>query len=315
MQRPACGGDRAASGNHREAPGQGKPKTMSRPSRSLVSSTHTVRDAVGAAAARLAGMATARRDAEVLLLRVLGRDRAWLMTHPDTELTAEQLAKFEGWVTRRARQEPVQYIVGEQEFYGLAMRVTPDVLIPRPETEHLVEALLDRVPHDAELRICDVGTGSGAIAVALAHELPRAEVTALDVSAGALAVARENAERHGVAGRVRFLESDLLGAVRGERFDAILSNPPYIADSELLEAQVREYEPRAALYAGPTGLEVYRRLIPEAQEALPPGGWLMLELGQGQREAVAAWLAGWDGVEFAADLQGISRVAIARRRA
>jgi len=257
---------------------------------------------------------TARRDAELLLLHVLGRDRAWLLAHSEAELTPEQAQQYESWIARRARHEPVQYIVGEQEFFGLAMRVTPAVLIPRPETEHLVEALLQRVPNDAPLRICDVGTGSGAIAVALAHARPRAQVTALDISTPALDIARQNAEFHGVAERVRFLESDLLSAVHGERFDAVVSNPPYVAESEVLETQVRDYEPHAALYAGETGLEVYRRLVPEAHEALVPGGWLLLEIGHGQREALSELLAEWDGVEFVDDLAGIPRVAIARRR-
>jgi len=282
---------------------------------SKVESTQTVRAALFSATAKLHSLATARRDAELLLMRVLGRDRAWLMTHADAGLTSEQLAHFEDWVARRVRQEPVQYILGETEFYGLMMRVTPAVLIPRPETEHLVEAVLARVGCDAAARICDVGAGSGAIAVALAHALPLAQVTAVDLSTAALAVAKENAERHGVAGRVRLVESDLLRAVRGERFDVVVSNPPYVAEGEVLEAQVREYEPREALFAGPTGLEVYRRLIPEAWEALVPEGWLLMEMGHGQREALAGLLTGWDGVEFVADLQGIPRVAIAQRRA
>ncbi|MGB6158163.1 MAG: peptide chain release factor N(5)-glutamine methyltransferase [Acidobacteriaceae bacterium] len=278
-------------------------------------STETVREAILSATSKLHSLATARRDAEVLLMRVVGRDRAWIMTHADAGLTSEQLAQFEDWVARRARQEPVQYILGETEFYGLTLRVTPAVLIPRAETEHLVESVLARVRQDTVVRICDVGTGSGAIAVALSHALPRAQVTAVDISAAALDVARENAERHGVAGRVRFVESDLLGAVRGERFEVVVSNPPYVAEGEVLEAQVREYEPREALYAGATGLEVYRRLIPEAWEVLVPGGWLVMEIGHGQREVLAALLTGWDGVEFVADLQGIPRVAIAQRRA
>jgi release factor glutamine methyltransferase len=280
-----------------------------------VKSTETVREALLSATAKLHSLATARRDAELLLMRVVGRDRAWMMTHADAELTTEQISRFEKWVARRARQEPVQYIVGETEFYGLTLRVTSAVLIPRPETEHLVEAVLARVGRDAAVRICDVGTGSGAIAVALAHALPLARVMAVDLSAAALDVARENAERHGVAERVRLVESDLLHAVRGERFDVVVSNPPYVADGEVLEAQVREYEPREALFAGPTGMEIYPRLIPEAWEVLAPGGWLLMEIGHGQREALAELLMGWDGVEFVADLQGIPRVAIAQRRA
>ncbi|MGC2301606.1 MAG: peptide chain release factor N(5)-glutamine methyltransferase [Acidobacteriaceae bacterium] len=278
-------------------------------------STQTVREAILSATAKLHSLGTARRDAEMLLMRAVGRDRAWLMTHTDAELTAEQISQFEKWIARRARQEPVQYILGETEFYGLTLRVTPDVLIPRPETEHLVEATLARVAQDRPVRICDVGTGSGAIAVALAHALPLAEVTAVDLSAAALAVAGENAERHGVAGRVRLVESDLLRAVGGEKLEVVVSNPPYVAEGEVLEAQVGEYEPRVALFAGATGLEVYRRLIPEAWVALAPDGWLLMEIGHGQRAGLAELLRDWDGVEFVADLQGIPRVAIAQRRA
>lgn len=274
----------------------------------------TCRQALERATSLLSGFAFTRRDAELLLLRVLGRDRAWLLTHSENELTPEQATQYETWIERRARQEPVQYIVGEQEFFGLAMRVTPAVLIPRPETEHLVEALLSRVPHDEPLRVCDVGTGSGAIAVALAHQLPQAQVTGLDISEAALQIAQENAARHGVADRVQFLRSDLLSAVHGKCFDAIVSNPPYVAEPEVLEPQVRDYEPHAALFAGPTGLEIYRRLIPQAHASLVPGGWLLLEIGHGQREALASLLAGWDGLEFVSDLAGIPRVAIARRR-
>jgi len=278
-------------------------------------SAESVRQILGGAAARLGRLTTGRRDAELLLLRAVKRDKAWLLTHADEELTTEQIAQFERWVERRARNEPVQYILGEAEFYGLTLRVTPDVLIPRPETEHVVEAVLSKAGREAAVRICDVGTGSGAIAVALAHELPRAAVTAVDISPTALEIARENAERHRVAGRVRFLESDLLSAVRKERFDVVVSNPPYVREDEVLEAQVRENEPRLALYAGATGLEVVRRLIPEAWEALAPGGWLVMEIGQGQREEAGELLAGWNEVNCKDDLQGIARVAIAQRGA
>ena len=301
--------------------------------------SHTIQDILGAATEQLRALPTARRDAELLLTRAMGVDRAWVMTHGDAELSAAQREKFNSWVARRAKNEPVQYILGETEFYGLTLRVTPAVLIPRPETEHVVEAVLrlseeDRqgswIRRDQPIRICDVGTGSGAIAIALAHELPRAEVTAVDLSHTALAVARRNRERHGVAERVRLVESDLLSAVRGETFDVVVSNPPYVREDEVLEAQVREYEPHGALFAGPTGLEVYRRLIPEAWDALAPGGWLVLEMGQGQREALAVLMspqeasvgrrAGepgreWERVSFRDDLQGIARVAMARRRA
>ena len=217
------------------------------------------------------------------------------------------------WLARRARHEPVQYIIGEQEFFGLKFRVTPDVLIPRPETEHLVEAALARTDSDASLHIADVGTGSGAIAVPLAHALPRARVTALDISAAALVVAHENAESHGVSDRIRFFKSDLLAAVAGEQFDMIVSNPPYVAEDEELEPQVGEYEPGSALFAGPEGLDVYRRLIPQAQAALKPGGWLLLEIGHGQQGALERLLSGWGNVSLIADLQGIPRVACAQR--
>ncbi len=207
----------------------------------------------------------------------------------------------------------MQYILGEQEFYSLRFKVTPAVLIPRPETEHLVDAVLSTLPNDRPARIADVGTGSGAIAVALAYKLPLAHVDALDLSQSALQIAQENARAHGVEGRVRFLESDLLSAVSGERYDSIVSNPPYIADSEVLEAQVRDWEPRTALYAGPSGLEVYRRLIPEAHRQLNPGGLLAVEVGWGQAEAVAGLFDRtlWSPPELVPDLQGIARVMTA----
>jgi release factor glutamine methyltransferase len=273
-----------------------------------------IRAALRSGAAKLEPLPTARRDAELLLLNVLGRDRAWLLTHPEATLTAAQAAQYDGWLERRAAQEPVQYIVGTQEFWGLRLRVTPDVLIPRPETEHLVEAALERLPDNTRARIADVGTGSGAIAIALATARPQARVTALDLSQAALEVACENAQRHGVSGRMRFLASDLLAAVHEERFAMIVSNPPYIPDGEVLEPQVVDFEPHPALFAGAEGLDVYRRLIPEAERALEPEGWLLMEIGHGQRTAIEELLQGWASVRFAEDLQGIPRVAIARKR-
>lgn len=262
---------------------------------------------------RLQHLDTARRDAELLLRHVTGKDRAFLLTHADDEVASAELARYEQFLARRAQHEPIQYIVGEQEFYGLVLRVTPDVLIPRPETEHLVEAVLGRVSKNAPLRIADVGTGSGAIAIALAHALPHATITALDSSRAALEVARQNAKRHRLENRIRFLESDLLDAVAEESFDAIVSNPPYISDDEVLEEQVRSYEPHSALYAGPSGLEIDRRLIPQAWRGLNPRGWLLMEIGHDQHDAIAALLADWDEVEFIHDLQGIPRVAIAKK--
>jgi len=273
----------------------------------------TLANALANGAARLAHLSSVRADAELLLMRAANIDRAFLLTHPDVSLTPEQLATYNQWIERRAQHEPIQYIIGEQEFYGLPLRVTPDVLIPRPETEHLVEAALQRLPHNLPLRIVDVGTGSGAIAIALAHALPQASVTALDTSPAALAVARQNAQRHDVASRIRFLESDLLAAVATEIFDAIVSNPPYVSELEVLEPQVRDYEPHAALFAGRSGLDIYQRLIPQARQCLRPQGWLLMEIGHGQRDALASLLTGWNDIDFVSDLQGIPRVAIARR--
>jgi len=277
---------------------------------------HTLQQALSAGISTLEGITTQpRRDAELLLLHLIERDRAFLLTHPDLLLTTDQTAQYESWLRRRALHEPIQYILGEQEFFGLTFAVTPDVLIPRPETEHLVEALLACVPHDRPLRIADVGTGSGAIAVALSYALPEAQVTGLDISEAALAIAKRNAETHHVAGRMRFLTSDVLSAVASERFDAIVSNPPYVAEADRasLEPQVRDYEPSGALFAGTSGLDVYERLIPEAHAALEPGGWLLMEIGQGQRDALTQLLSGWNNVGFIDDLQGIPRVACARR--
>ena len=278
--------------------------------------SRTLQQTLSAGISTLEGITTQpRRDAELLLLHLIERDRAFLLTHPDLLLTTDQTAQYESWLRRRALHEPIQYILGEQEFFGLTFAVTPDVLIPRPETEHLVEALLARVPHDRPLRIADVGTGSGAIAVALSYALPEAQVTGLDISEAALAIAKRNAETHHVAGRMRFLTSDVLSAVASERFDAIVSNPPYVAEADRasLEPQVRDYEPSGALFAGTSGLDVYERLIPEAHAALEPGGWLLTEIGQGQRDALTQLLSGWNNVGFIDDLQGIPRVACARR--
>jgi release factor glutamine methyltransferase len=276
----------------------------------------TVRAALDAGRTRLSTGSLgpyAHRDAERLLQHVLGCDLAALLTYPERTLSTAESAHYEALLTRRLAHEPIQYITGEQEFFGLSLRVTPEVLIPRPETEHVVEAILERVPRERPLRIVDVGTGSGAIAIALAHALPYAELTAVDLSAAALAIAKENAARHGVAARIRCLHSDLLAAVAGESFDAVVANPPYIADGEVLEPQVRDYEPHSALYAGPTGLEAYERLIPQAREVLKPGGRLVLEIGYGQRAAISRLLGKWNEVSFEVDLQNIPRVAIARR--
>jgi release factor glutamine methyltransferase len=253
-----------------------------------------------------------RLDAETLLAHVLEWDRAALLTHPERLLSPSESHLFESMLSRRLAWEPIQYLTGVQEFFGFPFEVSPDVLIPRPQTEHLVETVVERIDRAANLRIVDVGTGSGAIAVSLANLLPNTHVTAIDSSAAALQVARRNAQRHGVMGRVTFLQSDLLATARENSFDVVVSNPPYVANAEVLEAQVQNYEPHAALYAGPTGLEVYERLIPQARKVLRPQGWLILEIGHGQQPGLQNLLRGWTDVRFVPDLQGIPRVAEAR---
>ena len=237
------------------------------------------------------------------------------MAHGDKLLPDDLSLSYSELLERRYQGEPIQYITGETEFYGLPFRVSPDVLIPRPETEHLVEKVLELAVHFPVPRIVDVGSGSGAIAVALAHKLPHAQIIAVDLSAAALAIARENAKRNGVA--LRFLEGNLLAPVAEERFEFIVSNPPYVptADRESLSVEVRDYEPALALFAGENGLEVYQRLIPAAFDALIPGGYVALEIGYGQSPAITELLArsGFEQIEFVPDLQGIPRVACARR--
>ncbi len=259
----------------------------------------------------------ARRDAETLLLHMIERDRAYLIAHPRDNLSAEGAVRYYALIERRLAGEPIQYITGETEFYGLRFNVNRSVLIPRPETEHLVEKVLSLAASLAHPRIVDVGTGSGAIAVALAHKLAAAQITAIDVSAAALAVARGNAALNGLANRIRFIEGDLLAPVAGGQFEIVVSNPPYVAelDRASLAVEVREHEPSLALFAGGDGLGVYRRLIPDAHAALAPGGFVALEIGCGQQPAVEGLLAqaGFQQPEFLSDLQAIPRVAVARR--
>jgi release factor glutamine methyltransferase len=271
--------------------------------------------ALEAARARLAATSkNPRRDAGLLLAHVLGCDQTALLTHPERLLSLAESNQFDRLVERRLASEPMQYLTGEQEFFGLSFAVSPAVLIPRPETEHLVEAVLERFERNEEVRIVDVGTGSGAIAVSLAHAMPRSRVTAVDLLPAALDVARRNAERHGVIDRLILLPSDLLVEVDGTDFDAVVANPPYIAEEEVLEPQVANYEPRSALYAGPTGLEIYERLIPQAARVLKAGGWLMLEIGYGQSSAVQNLMLGWAGVTLVNDLQGIPRVVLGQKQ-
>jgi release factor glutamine methyltransferase len=257
----------------------------------------------------------ARQDAEALLLHVLGKSKSWLLAHSNEQLAASEASRYGELLDRRYRGEPIQYIVGEAEFYGLPFRVTPDVLIPRPETEHLVEKALELAASFSAPRIADIGAGSGCIAVALAHRLPKAQITAIDLSASALAVARANAKRNGVV--IRFLQGHLLTPVAGEQFEIVVSNPPYVplTDRASLAVEVRDHEPPVALFAGVDGLEICRRLIPAAFAALIPGGFLLLEIGCGQSQAIAALLAasGFGQIEFLPDLQSIPRVACSLR--
>ena len=272
----------------------------------------TIAETIEHAAALLAPSPTAHRDAELLLLHTTRMTKADLLTHPEHELTERQTNHYQAAIARRALHEPVQYIIGTQEFYGRPFIVNPLVLIPRPETEHLVEAALALTPRPS--RILDVGTGSGILAITLALELSHATVTATDISAPALAVAQQNARSLG-ADHVRFVASNLFAKLDDARFDCIVSNPPYVATSEALEPQVRDYEPASALYAGDDGLAIYRRLIPEAAAHLQPAGYLLLEIGQGQRDAIAALLqtSSFSDIRFIDDLQGIPRVAIAQK--
>ena len=259
----------------------------------------------------------ARLDAETLMLHLIGKNRAWLLAHLEDEFGGCKSIGYSQQIERRLAGEPIQYITGECEFYGLPFNVNSDVLIPRPETEHVVEKVLELASLLVGPRLVDVGTGSGAIAIALAHESPGAKVTATDVSDAALRVARRNAERTEVAERIRFLEGDLLKPVAAEQFEFVVSNPPYVAtdDRASLALEVRDHEPDVALFAGSNGLDIYRRLVPAAYRVLVAGGFAVFEIGYGQAEAVAELFsaAGFVDIEFAKDLQGVDRVITARR--
>lgn len=258
--------------------------------------------------------ASARIEVQCLLQAALQVSRSWLLTYPDYSFDAVQRAHYEALFERRMRGEPIAYILGEREFYGLNFKVTPATLIPRPDTELLVELALQRIPQHG--RVLDLGTGSGAIALSIAHARPDVEVTATDASAEALAVARENAGRLGI-GNVRLLHSDWFAALNGERFDIIVSNPPYIAsgDAHLRQGDLR-FEPATALASGSDGLEDIRRIAAAVPAHLQPGGWVLLEHGYDQAASVRELLqqAGLAGVFSACDLAGIERVSGARRK-
>ncbi len=270
--------------------------------------------------------------AELLLIHALGRNRAWLYAHPEELLSPDAAAKFFEAVAKRASGVPTQHLTGKQEFWGLEFETSPDVLIPRPETEHVVEVALDRLglrkvkngdsqdADDLNLRIADVGTGSGCLAIALARELPKAQFYATDISPAALAVARRNSERHGVAARIHFLECSLLEGLTNRRscpLDLIVSNPPYIAlrEKETLPREVRDHEPEIALYAGEDGVGFYPALIAQAAEQLMREGILVLELGHDS--LLKVWplfeTPAWTNVGVTHDLAGIPRVIAAER--
>lgn len=256
-------------------------------------------------------------DADVLLRHVLGWDRATLLLRREEPLPPDAATTFDALLARRLGREPVAYLTGTREFYGRAFAVSSAVLIPRPETELIVDRVLRDTPTDAAPRIVDACTGSGILAVTLACERPRARIVATDISRPALAVARENARTHGVAGRVTFVAADLLAPLPGP-FDLIVANPPYVArrDAPGLSRDVRDYEPDVALFGGDDGLALVRRLLREVATRLAPGGWLAMEFGAGQGYDVAhhATDAGFDRCEILADLQGIERTLVGRLR-
>ena len=254
------------------------------------------------------GVENARREAEWLLCEATGLDRVGLYLNFDKPMSEDELAAYRALVTRRGKREPLQHILGSQEFDGLSFLVTPAVLIPRHDTETLLEQALQHAPHPRS--ILDIGTGSGCIAIALARRLPEAQVTAVDLSVEALALAQRNAELHGAA--VEFLQGSFFEPVAGRRFDLIVSNPPYITSADLLALQpeVRDHEPILALDGGPDGLTAYRAIVSQAATHLEPNGWLLLEVGAGQAADVAALLAqaGFGGIITATDPGGIERV-------
>lgn len=281
---------------------------------------------------RDANVSSCTLAAELLLLHALGRNRTWIYAHPQEALSDDEAQRYFALVERRAAGEPTQHLTGKQEFWGLEFEVTPDVLIPRPETEHVIEVALDRLAvrqlragraqktDGAGLQIADIGTGSGCIVVALAKELPAANFFATDISTAALVLAQHNAQRHAVAERIRFLESNLLDALHSLRsFDLIVSNPPYVGrrEADSLAREVRDHEPACALYGGEEGYELYADLVAQSAQLLKPSGILVIELGHNSLPAVQPLLdsSHWTNVGVTNDLAGIPRVLAAERAA
>lgn len=268
--------------------------------------SEATRPTVAAALSSARAQGLDRLDAQLLLCAVLSQPRSWLIGHDQDVLTADQSQAYDHLAARRAQGEPLAYLLGEKEFHGLMLQVGPGVLVPRPDTEVLVEWALELLPLDKPCQVLDLGTGSGAIALALQHQRPRAQVTAVDASPAALAVAQANARRHDLP--VRFLEGSWLAPVAGQMFDLIVSNPPYIAEGDPHLADL-QHEPLEALTAGPDGLADLKQIIPQARGSLRPGGWLLLEHGYDQRAAVQALMrqAGWQQVNTRFDLGGRAR--------
>ena len=260
-----------------------------------------------------------RMNAEVLLMFVLGVDRAYLYAHPERELTADENQRYEAALHARATGKPAQYITGHQEFWGMDLIVTPAVLIPRPETEHVIETVLELTREFPARTVVDVGTGSGCIALALAKELAQAQVTATDISPEALDVAKANAARLQLEKRIRFVEADLLkrdvASYVSTELDLVVSNPPYVSEEERdkVQREVRKFEPKLAVFGGAHGFDIYRRLIPQAYETLRVGGWLVMEIGFSQEEEIRKLLSDWSEIRVTADLQGIPRVVAGRK--
>ena len=266
-----------------------------------------------------ADIGSPRLNGETLLMFVLGVNRAYIYAHPERELTSEEHARYDEVIAQRSHGVPSQYITGHQEFWGLDLVVSPSVLIPRPETEHLVETVLDLARGRSALRIVDVGTGSGCIALALAHELKDAEVYGVDLSADALEIARANAARLQLEARVRFLQSDVLEVFADEHnLDFVVSNPPYVAldERDKVQRSVRDFEPHMAVFGGDKGLDVLNPLIEQSHIALKPGGYLAMEIGYSMRDAVLKLLSStmWEEPKSFPDLQGIPRVIVAKKK-
>jgi release factor glutamine methyltransferase len=276
-----------------------------------------LRDALKSAFDQLtaAHVGSPRLNAETLLMFTLSCDRAYLYAHPERQLIVDEEKRYSDAISRRAGGFPAQYITGHQEFWGMDFIVSPAVLIPRPETEHVIETVLEFVrDRSAHVKLIDVGTGSGCIACALAKELPNAEIHATDISPAALEIARANAARHQLASRIRFHQTDLLQGLPSSYFDFVVSNPPYVGESEAdqVQLEVRKFEPRNAVFAGPTGTEVIERLIPQAKTALKPNRRLIMEISGTIVDRVKILLNEWQDIQLGNDLQRIPRVISAQ---